>query len=114
MQGLVAAVALSGMVATAITPSQTGRLAAAARIVQDIESSIPANYWSTARCVAVIPDLKKAAFVIGGEYGKGVMSCRTGDTWSAPMFIQIAKGSWGLQMGAEEIDVVLLVMNDEG
>jgi lipid-binding SYLF domain-containing protein len=62
----------------------------------------------------VIPNLKKAAFILGGEYGKGVMSCRTGDAWSAPMFIQLAKGSWGFQMGAEEIDVVLLVMNEEG
>src|SRR5436305_11071629 len=114
MQGLVAAVALSGMVATAITPSQTTRLAAAARIVQDIESSIPANYWSKARCVAVIPDLKKAAFIIGGEYGKGVMSCRTGDGWSAPVFLQLAKGSWGFQAGAEAIDVVMLVMNESG
>jgi lipid-binding SYLF domain-containing protein len=113
MQGLAVALGVA-LTAAEITPSQTARLAAAAGIVQNIASSIPANYWSKARCVAVIPDLKKAAFIVGGEYGKGVMSCRTGDAWSAPMFIQLAKGSWGFQMGAEEIDVVLLVMNEEG
>jgi lipid-binding SYLF domain-containing protein len=62
----------------------------------------------------VIPELKKAAFIIGGEYGKGVMSCRAGDQWSAPVFMQLAKGSWGFQAGVEQADVVLLVMNDQG
>jgi lipid-binding SYLF domain-containing protein len=62
----------------------------------------------------VIPDLKKAAFIIGGEFGKGVMSCRAGETWSAPVFLELAKGSWGFQAGAEEVDVVMLVMNESG
>jgi len=57
--------------------------------------------------------MKKAAFVFGGEYGSGVMSCRTKD-WSAPVFMQLKKGSWGLQIGAEETDLVLLVMNRRG
>src|SRR5437870_3500201 len=69
---------------------------------------------SRARCVAVVPDLKKAAFIVGGEYGKGVMSCRSGSGWSAPVFIQLAKGSWGFQAGAEQVDLVLLVMNESG
>src|SRR5207244_10856908 len=56
----------------------------------------------------------KAALIIGGEYGKGVLSCRAGDGWSAPVFIELAKGSWGFQAGAEEIDVVMLVMNESG
>ena len=116
MQGLMAALALaaSGALNGAVSPSQAARLAAAAQIVQDIETSIPTDYWSKTQCVAVIPDLKKAAFIFGGEYGKGVMSCRDADAWSAPIFIQMAKGSWGLQMGAEEIDVVLLMMNEDG
>src|SRR5439155_7729105 len=76
--------------------------------------SIPQEYWDRARCVAVVPDLVKAAFIIGGEYGKGVVSCRAGDDWSAPVFIQLAKGSWGFQAGAEQIDVVMLVMNESG
>ena len=64
--------------------------------------------------MAVIPDLKKAALVVGGEYGKGVMSCRAGDAWSAPVFLQLAKGSWGFQAGAEQVDVVMLIMNESG
>ena len=62
----------------------------------------------------VVPGLKKAAFVIGGEYGKGLMSCRHDGEWSAPVFMQVGKGSWGLQIGAQSIDLVLLVMNASG
>jgi lipid-binding SYLF domain-containing protein len=62
----------------------------------------------------VIPGLKKAAFGIGGEFGRGVMSCRKGQQWSAPLFMELAKGSWGFQIGAAEIDLVLLVMNRDG
>src|SRR6185436_6170153 len=54
------------------------------------------------------------AFIVGGEYGRGVMSCRAGDQWSAPVFMQLAKGSWGFQAGAEQADLVLLVMNESG
>jgi lipid-binding SYLF domain-containing protein len=62
----------------------------------------------------VIPELKKAAFILGGEYGKGMMSCRSGDRWSAPLFMQLAKGSWGFQAGAQQVDLVLLIMNESG
>src|SRR5213593_366695 len=98
----------------AISASEAARLEAAAQVVNDIKTSIPQEYWSRARCVAVIPDLKKAAFIFGGEYGKGVMSCRSADRWSPPVFMQLAKGSWGFQAGAEQVDVVLLVMNEQG
>jgi lipid-binding SYLF domain-containing protein len=98
----------------AIRPGEAERLAAAARTVQEIRTEIDDDLWTRARCVAVIPDLKKAAFIFGGEYGKGMMSCRAGDQWSAPVFMQLAKGSWGLQAGVEQADVVLLVMNEEG
>jgi lipid-binding SYLF domain-containing protein len=98
----------------AIGSSEAARLAAAAQVVQEIKTNIPPDYWSSARCVAVIPDLKKAAFIFGGEYGKGVMSCRSADRWSPPVFMHLAKGSWGFQAGAEQVDVVLLVMNEQG
>src|SRR5437660_3793 len=98
----------------AITPTEAARLADAARIVQEMRGEIPQQYWDRARCVAVMPEVKKAAFMFGGEYGKGVMSCRSGDGWSAPVFLQLAKGSWGFQAGAEQVDLVLLVMNDSG
>jgi len=64
--------------------------------------------------VVVLPGVKKAAFGIGGEFGKGVMSCRTGSTWSAPVFMEMAKGSFGFQIGGQEADLVMLVMNRTG
>ena len=107
---LLAAVSASAAVSTA----ESARLQAAARIADAIRNDIPDDYWARARCVAVIPDLKKAAFMVGGEYGRGVLSCRSADQWSAPVFIQLAKGSWGFQAGVEQVDLVLLVMNDRG
>lgn len=101
-------------VSAAIKSTEAARLAAAARTVQEIRSEIAQDLWTRARCVVVIPELKKAAFIFGGEYGKGVMSCRAGDQWSAPLFMQLAKGSWGFQAGVEQADVVLLVMNEKG
>jgi lipid-binding SYLF domain-containing protein len=94
--------------------NEASRLTAAASAVREIKAEIPQEYWDRARCVLVIPDLKKAAFIFGGEYGKGAMSCRVGDGWSAPVFMQLAKGSWGFQAGVEQADLVLLVMNDSG
>ena len=100
--------------AAEIQPSEVSRMAKAAQVLQETRTTIPQEYWTRARCVAVIPDLKKAAFIFGGEFGKGVMSCRAGETWSAPVFLELAKGSWGFQAGAEEVDVVMLVMNESG
>jgi len=78
------------------------------------EHEIPQETASRASCVIVIPAVKKAAFIVGGEYGKGVLTCRADQKWSAPAFVQIQKGSVGFQAGAEEIDLVLLVMNRRG
>jgi lipid-binding SYLF domain-containing protein len=102
------------MTAGSTFASEASRLTLAANAVREIRNEIPEDYWSRARCVLVIPELKKAAFIIGGEYGKGVMSCRAGDQWSAPVFMELAKGSWGFQAGAEQADLVLLVMNESG
>jgi len=111
---LVLATATSTAARADIRASEAERLASAARAVQEIRGEIPPDLWTSARCVVVIPELKKAAFVLGGEYGKGVMSCRTGQQWSPPVFMQLAKGSWGFQAGVEQVDLVLLVMNDQG
>jgi len=114
---ICAAMAVLAMAATAsaeISSDEITRLSNAAQALRDTRESIPDTYWDRARCVAVIPDLKKGALIIGGEYGKGVMSCRAGEGWSAPVFLELAKGSWGFQAGAEEIDVVMLVMNESG
>src|SRR5205809_1993808 len=118
MQRLVCAAAAVLLTAAsagaAISSIEAQRLAKAAAIVQEMHESIRQDYWSRARCAVVIPELKKAAFIVGGEYGKGVMSCRAGEQWSAPVFMQIAKGSWGFQGGVEQVDLLLLVMNDQG
>jgi lipid-binding SYLF domain-containing protein len=101
----------------ALSKDEVKRLNESATILSELRNSpdkaIPEDLWNKAQCVLVIPSLKKAAFIVGGEYGSGVMSCRT-KVWSAPVFMQLAKGSWGLQIGAEEIDLVLLVMNQRG
>src|SRR5437764_1338555 len=101
-----------------ISSSQAKRLDEAATAVRELrampDKGIPEDTWNHAECVAVIPGMKKAAFVIGGEFGKGVISCRTGQTWSTPVFIELQKGSAGLQIGAEQIDLILLMMNRNG
>jgi lipid-binding SYLF domain-containing protein len=98
-----------------IKSSETDRLNAAAAVVREMRASpdkgIPEDLFNRAECVAVIPSLKKAAFIVGGEFGKGVVSCRSGKTWSAPVFLEMEKGSAGLQIGGAAIDVVLLMMN---
>ena len=98
----------------AIGSSEAARLAAAAQVVNDVKTDIPPDIWSKSRCVVVMPDVKKAAFIFGGEYGKGILSCRSGERWSPPVLMQLAKGSWGFQAGADEVDLVLLVMNEQG
>ena len=102
----------------AISTSETNRLREASAVLSELratpEKGIPEDIWSKAQCVMVIPSVKKAAFIIGGEYGKGVASCRTSNGWSAPAFVQLQKGSWGAQIGAQSIDLVLLVMNQSG
>ena len=102
----------------ALSKDEVKRLANAGTILTELRNApdkgIPDALWSKAQCVVVIPSMKKVAFVVGGEYGSGVMACRAGNGWSSPVFMQLAKGSWGLQIGGEEIDLVLLVMNKRG
>jgi SH3 domain-containing YSC84-like protein 1 len=78
------------------------------------DNGIPESVWNRAQCVVVIPGLKKAGFIFGGEFGSGVMSCRRGGAWSAPVFMDLEKGSAGLQAGVSSTDLVLLVMNRDG
>jgi len=119
MAGLTAAImaATVGLQAD-LSTREVNRIKAAATVLREIHSvpdkDIPRQLWDSASCVVVVPSLKKAAFVFGGEYGNGLMSCRLHGGWSAPVFIQIGKGSWGLQIGAQSIDLVLLVMNESG
>ncbi|MEP7352786.1 MAG: lipid-binding SYLF domain-containing protein [Acidobacteriota bacterium] len=100
------------------TKEITERLNTAATVLNEVMSApdkgIPEELLSKAQCVAVVPGLKKGAFIIGGEYGRGFMSCRKAGGWSGPASIRMEGGSVGFQIGASETDVVLLVMNDQG
>jgi lipid-binding SYLF domain-containing protein len=113
----LAAVAASPLLA-AVSTAEKRRIEDAAAVLSAIHATpdrdAPQELWDNASCVLVIPGMKKAAFVFGGEYGKGLMSCKRGSGWSAPLFMRLEKGSWGLQIGAQSIDLVLLVMNKSG
>lgn len=78
------------------------------------DRTIPIDILRSATCVAVVPGLKKGAFVFGGQYGQGVVTCRTGHGWSAPVFIRMAGGSFGFQIGAQSTDLVLVAVNERG
>ena len=115
---LVMGLAAINLQATDLSTREANRIQEAATVLQEIhnvpDKDIPQELWDRAACVIVVPGLKKAAFIIGGEYGKGLMSCRRAGVWSAPIFMQVGKGSWGLQIGAQSIDLVMLVMNANG
>jgi lipid-binding SYLF domain-containing protein len=83
-------------------------------IMSTPDKGIPEEVLSNAKCIMVVPDLIKGGFIFGGKHGRGVASCRTSEGWSAPAFISVGGGSWGLQIGVEGVDLVMLVMNDQG
>ncbi|WP_260706906.1 lipid-binding SYLF domain-containing protein [Edaphobacter flagellatus] len=78
------------------------------------DKGIPSSILSGAQCVTVIPSYKKAAFVLGAQYGQGVVTCRTPRGWSAPVFVQLAGGSFGFQIGVQGTDLIIIAMNDRG
>ena len=78
------------------------------------DRSIPLDILHQATCVAVVPGMIKGAFVFGGQYGQGIVTCRTGHGWSAPVFIRMAGGSFGFQIGGQSTDLVLVAVNDRG
>jgi SH3 domain-containing YSC84-like protein 1 len=83
-------------------------------IMSTPDKGIPEEVLSNAKCILVVPDLIKGGFIFGGKHGRGVASCRTAEGWSAPAFVSVGGGSWGLQIGVEGVDLVMLVMNDHG
>src|SRR5450755_2774935 len=83
-------------------------------IMSTPDKGIPDEVLSNAKCIVVVPNLIKGGFIFGGKHGRGVASCRTADGWSAPAFVSVGGGSWGLQIGVEGVDLVMLVMNDQG
>jgi SH3 domain-containing YSC84-like protein 1 len=83
-------------------------------IMSTPDKGIPEEVLSNAKCILVVPDLIKGGFIVGGKHGRGVATCRTAEGWSAPAFVSIGGGSWGLQIGVEGVDLVMLVMNEQG
>ena len=94
------------------------RVQAAAEVLNQIQSApdsgIPQNVLSKAECVAVVPSMLKGGFVVGGKYGRGLASCRNPKGWSAPAFFTITGGSFGFQIGGQAVDLVMLIMNNDG
>ena len=94
------------------------RIEASAKVLDEImgtpDKAIPDKVMAKAKCIAVIPSMVKIAVGFGGNHGKGVATCRTENHWSAPAPITITGGSWGLQLGGQAVDLVLVVMNQSG
>lgn len=94
------------------------RVQASADVLNEIQSApdsgIPAEVLGKAECVAVVPSMLKGGFIFGGKYGRGVASCRTPKGWSSPAFFTIAGGSFGFQIGGQAVDLVMLIMNNDG
>jgi SH3 domain-containing YSC84-like protein 1 len=110
---------LAGLVpARAQDQKLTDRLNSAKAVIEEImatpDKGIPQSILSSAHCVVVIPSFKKGAFVVGAQYGQGVATCRTSHGWSAPVFVQLAGGSFGFQIGGQATDLVLVAMNQNG
>lgn len=84
-------------------------------IINAPDKGIPDEVLSGAKCIAVVPSMIKGGFILGGKHGRGVTTCRLPNgSWSAPAFFTISGGSWGAQIGVEDVQLVLMVMNDEG
>lgn len=120
--GVMCSLALS---AVAVTPmlaqdnaKMTERLNHAADVLQEVmqtpDKGIPQQILSGAKCVVVIPELMKGAFIVGGQHGEGVATCRTANGWSAPVFVRLNGASFGAQIGAQTTDLVLVAMNHKG
>src|SRR5882672_2167747 len=96
----------------------TDRLQAASDVLDEIQSApdsgIPQEVLGSAECVAVVPSLLKGGFIVGGRFGRGLASCRTPKGWSAPAFFTVKGGSVGFQIGGQAVDLVMLIMNNDG
>lgn len=116
--GVAAALALTPLVAADNEPAQ--RLGEAAAVFSEVmaapDKGIPRDLIEKAHCIVIVPDLKTAAFVVGGKYGKGYLSCRraAGRGWSAPGTVRIEGGSVGFQIGGSSTDLIMLIMSERG
>jgi lipid-binding SYLF domain-containing protein len=116
---LIASIASLGILLPVLASDREddiGRVEKAGRVFHEImatpDKAIPRDLLEKAKCIVIVPGEEKAAFIFGGNYGKGVATCRTAKDWSAPMFIAVGGGSFGFQIGASFTDAVMLFMND--
>lgn len=97
---------------------EVDRLESAATVLDEVMSApdagIPNTVINSAKCIAIVPSMLKGGFVVGAAYGRGVASCHSEKGWSAPAFFRLDGGSFGLQIGGQAVDVVMLIMNDQG
>lgn len=118
LAGLTSLLSAEDIKASEINSKASARVDAAGTVLSEIQSApdqrIPEEILGSAECVAVVPSLLNGGFVFGGRYGRGVASCRTEKGWSAPAFFLIEGGSFGLQIGGQATDVVMLIMNKGG
>jgi SH3 domain-containing YSC84-like protein 1 len=119
MKRIAATLVVTAIAGGAGLRADADRLRDAATVLTEMsnaDNGIPSNLWAKAKCVAVIPGVKKAAIGIGGQYGRGYISCRNDSTagWSAPAAVRIEGGSIGFQIGGSDTDVIMLVLNDRG
>jgi lipid-binding SYLF domain-containing protein len=118
--GVCTVVLGAGSFALAATTQEqaTDRLEKAGDVMHAImgtpDKGIPEEVIEDAKCIAVVPHMIKGGFIFGAKRGKGVATCRTATGWSAPTFFTITGGSWGLQIGVEGVDLVMLIMNNKG
>lgn len=120
MKRLVILVCITALAVPAFAQEKklASRLEAAREVLESVMSTpdkqIPDSILAQAQCVAVVPGMLKGAFIFGAEYGQGVVTCRTGHGWSGPVFIRMAGGSWGFQIGGKGTDLVLVAVNNKG
>jgi lipid-binding SYLF domain-containing protein len=122
MKKLMTVVALLGMTsigwAGTDREATVDRLQHAGAVLHEImaapDKGIPEEVLEHAKCIAVVPHMIKGGFVFGAENGRGVATCRTAKGWSAPAFFAITGGSWGLQIGVEGVDLVMIIQNEQG
>jgi lipid-binding SYLF domain-containing protein len=118
MCGAMMAASATAALGATDKPKLVERLQDAQAVITQImaapDKGIPSSILSGATCLAVIPSFKKAAFVVGAQYGQGVATCRTERGWSAPVFVQLAGGSFGFQIGGQATDLIIVAMNQQG
>jgi len=122
MKKLLIFICAAGMSAPAFCATDAAklddRLSSARSVIEEIMSTpdkaIPDGIAKQAVCIGVVPGMVKGAFIFGAEYGQGVVTCRTGHGWSAPVFIRMAGGSFGFQIGGQGTDLILVAVNQKG